>query len=623
MPSLVWPVYCLGARPADAGAAPSRAMRRTSGAMKPQQGSRRGVGNGRVSSSLFANCPGVPRTGQNTRLAAQKRLVLDPVWLVGLCTQPRSPVLLVLVVGALEPDDLASRPRTRACGSRSGRGTSDRARSRRRSPAKSTSASSSARSVSTSRSLVGSSSRSTLPPERSSFARWSAVSLAARQIADSLLLVAAAEVERGGVRARVDLSLARARSCPCRRRSPSRRSSPGRGRSAPGRRRRARPTSPDASSPSSADSSPAIIRKSVVLPAPFGADDADDAARRQRERQVLDEQPVAVALGDVAASTTTSPEPRAGRDVDLDPVELDVRLLGEELLVGREPGLRLRVAGPRRHPHPLQLAGQRPPARRLLLLLDRQPRLLLLEPRGVVALEGDAVAAVELEDPAGDVVEEVAVVGDRERRCRRTRRGTARARRPTRRRGGSSARRAAAGRATTAAARQSATRRRSPPESVATSASPGGQRSASMAVSSMRSRFQASVRSIRSCTSPCSSSSAVISSSDIGSANRADSSSNRWSRSRFSATPSSTFPRTSFAGSSSGSCGRKPTVAPGASRASPEDGSSSPAMMRSSVDLPAPFGPRTPILAPGRNDSEMSRSTCLSGPWNFCARYME
>ena len=47
-----------------------------------------------------------------------------------------------------------------------------------------------------------------------------------------------------------------------------------------------------------------------------------------------------------------------------------------------------------------------------LLLLERQPGLLLLEPGGVVPFPGDALAAVELEDPLGDVVEEVAVVGD-------------------------------------------------------------------------------------------------------------------------------------------------------------------------------------------------------------------
>ena len=46
-------------------------------------------------------------------------------------------------------------------------------------------------------------------------------------------------------------------------------------------------------------------------------------------------------------------------------------------------------------------------------------------------------------------------------------------------------------------------------------------------------------------------------------------------------------------------------------------------MIRSSVDLPAPLGPSTPILAPGRNDSEMSRSTWRSGPKNLLHRYME
>jgi hypothetical protein len=51
--------------------------------------------------------------------------------------------------------------------------------------------------------LVGSSSRSRLPPERRSFARWTA-----REVLDELLLVAAAEVEPRDVLARVDLALA-------------------------------------------------------------------------------------------------------------------------------------------------------------------------------------------------------------------------------------------------------------------------------------------------------------------------------------------------------------------------------------------------------------------------------
>ncbi|MND01511.1 hypothetical protein D3C83_205360 [compost metagenome] len=41
--------------------------------------------------------------------------------------------------------------------------------------------------------------------------------------------------------------------------------------------------------------------------------------------------------------------------------------------------------------------------------------------------------------------------------------------------------------------------------------------------------------------------------------------------------------------------------------ASPMNSLSTPAMMRSSVDLPDPFRPSTPILAPGKNDREMLR----------------
>ena len=57
-------------------------------------------------------------------------------------------------------------------------------------------------------------------------------------------------------------------------------------------------------------------------------------------------------------------------------------------------------------------------ARFLLAAFLRQALLLLLEPGRVVALVGNAAAAVELEDPAGDVVEEVAVVGDDQDRAR-------------------------------------------------------------------------------------------------------------------------------------------------------------------------------------------------------------
>ena len=61
--------------------------------------------------------------------------------------------------------------------------------------------------------------------------------------------------------------------------------------------------------------------------------------------------------------------------------------------------------------------------------------------------------------------------------------------------------------------RQSATRRRSPPERVPTSASPGGRRSASMAISKVRSSSQAPAASIFDWRSACSVSSASMSAS--------------------------------------------------------------------------------------------------------------
>ena len=109
-------------------------------------------------------------------------------------------------------------------------------------------------------------------------------------------------------------------------------------------------------------------------------------------------------------------EPRAGRDRDL---QLVLALLGrfgfgDELVVRVDARLALGLARTRREAHPFELAGERAPPRLVDLLLLREPLLLLLEPARVVALPRDAVAAVELEDPARDVVEEVAVVGHRD-----------------------------------------------------------------------------------------------------------------------------------------------------------------------------------------------------------------
>ena len=143
-----------------------------------------------------------------------------------------------------------------------------------------------------------------------------------------------------------------------------------------------------------------------------GADDADDAAAREVEVEVLDEDLVAVGLAQVLGLDHHVAQARPGRDGDLDRVLALLLLLGQQLVVGRQTRLRLGLPGARRGAHPLELARQRPLPRRFRLLLGLEPLALLLEPRRVVPLPGDAGAAVELEDPAGDVVEEVAIVRD-------------------------------------------------------------------------------------------------------------------------------------------------------------------------------------------------------------------
>jgi hypothetical protein len=88
----------------------------------------------------------------------------------------------------------------------------------------------------------------------------------------------------------------------------------------------------------------------------------------------------------------------------------------------------------------------------------------------------------------------------------------------------------------------------------------------------------------------------------------------RFNSARIGATACSTFSRTVNVSISFGSCGTKPTVLPSARRATPSYSLSTPAMMRSRVDLPAPFWPMTPILAPSRKTRLTSFSTGFL-PW--------
>ena len=218
--------------------------------------------------------------------------------------------------------------------------------------------------------------------------------------------------------------------------------------------------------------------------------------------------------------------------------------------------------------------------------------------RAVVALEGDAPAVVELEDPPGDVVEEVAVVGDGHDRAvvvlqealeprhrlgvevvgglveqqqvglRSAAGGTAPpgvARRPT-------------GWPTCGVARRQAQRVHGDLDGALEVPGAGGLDLAPRARPAPRraSRSRRRGRPTR----------------------RAPRRSGRGATA-VSPTPSMTLPMTSLASSRWGSCSSSPTEKPGVRRASPVKSSSMPAMIRSSDDLPEPLAPITPILAPG------------------------
>ena len=74
-------------------------------------------------------------------------------------------------------------------------------------------------------------------------------------------------------------------------------------------------------------------------------------------------------------------------------------LFPDELLIGLDARLGLRLTGFRRGGDPLAFLGERPLARGVLAAFLFEALLLLLQPRRIIALVGDAAAAVELEDP--------------------------------------------------------------------------------------------------------------------------------------------------------------------------------------------------------------------------------
>src|SRR5205823_7949791 len=128
-------------------------------------------------------------------------------------------------------------------------------------------------------------------------------------------------------------------------------------------------------------------------------DDADDRAGRNRERQLVDQQPLAVAFAHIAKLDDRIAEPLGDRNENLLRLVALLMLVRRELIEARDPRLALRLTAARVLPHPFELFLHRLDARRFLLRFGREALLLLLEPRRIIAFPRNAVAAVELENP--------------------------------------------------------------------------------------------------------------------------------------------------------------------------------------------------------------------------------
>ena len=208
--------------------------------------------------------------------------VFDPMRPVRVCALAAVVVLVVVLVIALEPLDVAESP------SKARMWVAMRSRNQRSweittaQPANSpSSASSRARRVSTSRSLVGSSSSSRLPPSAQHLGQVDAVALAARERPTRFCWSVSLEVERAHVGARAHLALADHHPLVAAADLlPDGLAQASRARRATGRRRRASRSRP-AQLPSVGLLFAGDHPEERGLAGAVGADDTDDAAARQ------------------------------------------------------------------------------------------------------------------------------------------------------------------------------------------------------------------------------------------------------------------------------------------------------------------------------------------------------
>src|SRR3546814_81262 len=143
-----------------------------------------------------------------------------------------------------------------------------------------------------------------------------------------------------------------------------------------------------------------------------GADHADDAARREREGQVFEEQLVAKGFRDILDLDDLAAKALRHLDDDLRLAGDALFLRLDELVEAFDTRLRFGLTRFRRLPDPLELVLDRLLATGVLARFLLETLALLFEIGRIIAFVDEIAAAIEFEDPVHDIVEEVAIVGD-------------------------------------------------------------------------------------------------------------------------------------------------------------------------------------------------------------------
>ena len=142
-----------------------------------------------------------------------------------------------------------------------------------------------------------------------------------------------------------------------------------------------------------------------------GADDAHDAVRRQHEVEVVKQQLVAECFGHMLRLDDLVAQSGTVGDENLEFLFFLLDGLIQQFVVTVQARLAFGLTGLGSHANPFQLTLQRFLALALGLFFHCQALGLLFQPTAVVALPGDALAAVQLQNPASHVVKEISVVG--------------------------------------------------------------------------------------------------------------------------------------------------------------------------------------------------------------------